>query len=285
MNTVAILGAGRLGTSLGFSLATKGYQIISVSCQSLSSAKKSAEVIGEGTAFQDNKLAVEKADIIILSVPDDRIQDVVKELSSLNFDKKFVFHCSGILSSQVLSPLKETGAVTASIHPVQSIPTKSRRPDLFQHIYFGVEGDENAHKMARNIVKKLGGIPFDLSKDKKPLYHTACSVASNYFVVLMELAARLLKESEIKKELRTKILLSLAKGTLRNIQENSLHDSLTGPVSREDLKTLKSHLSSLEHHPSILQPYKALAQQALDMAIKEKRLSKKKINAMKDLLE
>ncbi|MBD3413268.1 MAG: DUF2520 domain-containing protein [Candidatus Aminicenantes bacterium] len=285
MNKVAIIGAGRLGTHLGYALSTKDYHIISASCQSLSSAKKSIKIIGEGVPFTDNKRAAKNAEIIILCVPDDQIKDVVTELSSLSFQNKFVFHCSGLLSSQILDPLQKTGALTASIHPVQSFPKKGRRTDLFHHIYFGVEGMETAQKTARKMVKQLGGHSFMLQPDKKPLYHTACTLASNHFVVLLEMAGHLLRKTEIDKNLQNKILLPLVEGTLRNIEKNTLSGSLTGPVSRGDLETLKSNLKSLQKHPSILKIYKALSLQALNLADKEERLPKKKINRMRDLLE
>jgi len=285
MKKVALIGAGRLGTTLGYSLLKRGFKIISVSCKSLSSAKKSAEVIGEGIPMTDNKKALEKAEIIILSVPDDQMKNLVKELSPLDLHEKFIFHCSGILSSHILKPLQISGAVTASIHPIQSFSKRTREPHLFKNTYFSIEGDEKALKLSKMIVKKLGGQSLILEPNDKPLYHTACTMASNYLVVLMELACQLLAKTGVKKELQNKILLPLIKGTLGNIEKNSIPSSLTGPVSRGDTDTLKSHLDSLKGHPSILIIYKNLAQQALEIAKKENRLSQNKIREVKALLE
>jgi len=285
MKKAAIIGAGRLGTTLGYSLSQQGFHITAASCRSLPSARESVDIIGEGTPVTDNKKAVKNAETVILSVPDDSIKDVVKELSPLDLNKKFIFHCSGILSSRILLPLRKSGAVTASLHPVQSFPKKSRNPGLFKHIYFGIEGDEEALPLAKILVKKLGGRSFILEPDDKPLYHTACTIASNYLTVLMGLSESLLGKAGVSKKLCIKILLPLVKGTLDNIERNSISGSLTGPVSRGDLDTLTSHLKCLEAHPSLLRLYKDLAAQALEIAGKEKHLPPNKIRKIKALLE
>jgi len=285
MKNTAIIGAGRLGTTLGYSLSQKGFHIIAASCRSLSSARESVGIIGEGMPLTDNKKAAADAETVILSVPDDSIKAVVRELSPLDLDKKFIFHCSGILSSRILHPLKMSGAVTASLHPVQSFPKKSRNSSLFKHIYFGMEGDDKALRWAKTMVSKLGGRFFILEPGDKPLYHTACTIASNYVTVLMGLAESLMGKAGISEERRVEILLPLVKGTLDNIEQNSISRSLTGPVSRGDLETLTSHLKSLEGHPSLLRIYKDLAGQALEIAGKENRLPANKTRKIKALLE
>jgi predicted short-subunit dehydrogenase-like oxidoreductase (DUF2520 family) len=285
MKKTAIIGAGRLGTTLGHSLSQQGFHIISASCRSLSSARESVDIIGEGRPVTDNKKAAANAETVILSVPDDSIKDVVNELSSLDLDKKFIFHCSGILSSRILQPLRKSGAVTASIHPVQSFPKKSRNSGLFKDIYFGIEGDAEALQLANTMVTKLGGHPIVLDANNKPLYHTACTIASNYLTVLMGISENLLAKAGISKKHQIEILLPLVKGTLDNIEQNSVSGSLTGPVLRGDLDTLTSHMKCLETHPSLLKIYKDLAAQALKIAVKEKYLPPNKIKRIKALLE
>ncbi|HZX11610.1 MAG TPA: Rossmann-like and DUF2520 domain-containing protein [Acidobacteriota bacterium] len=285
MNRVAVIGAGRLGTTLGHALLKKGYTITALSCRSLSSAEKSTQIIGKGIPVTDNKEATIKADIVAITVPDDRIKYVVNELRPIDLNQKFIFHCSGILSSEILKPLKKSGAVTACIHPIQSFSVKSRNPMLFKDIYFSVEGDKKAQQLANKIIKKLGGTGFSIDPKDKPLYHTACTMASNYLVVLLELAENLLGKAGVKKEIQNRMLLPLVKGTLNNISKNGIPGSLTGPISRGDIKTLKSHLNCLKNHPSFLRIYQDLAQQALEIAKKENRLPQKKITEIKALLE
>ena len=46
MNHVSVIGAGRLGASLGAALANKGFTIKALSCKALSAAKESHHIIG-----------------------------------------------------------------------------------------------------------------------------------------------------------------------------------------------------------------------------------------------
>jgi len=134
MKTVAIIGAGRLGTSLGIALKKNGYPIKALSCLRLSSARESSRLIGEGQPYTDNLKAAGTSRIIIITVPDDKIKKSAEKLASgiPDWEEKLVWHCSGLLPSRILDPLKAKGAMTASVHPVQSFAKKNAAPDMFK---------------------------------------------------------------------------------------------------------------------------------------------------------
>ncbi len=286
MNKISIIGAGRLGTSLGVALSKKGYRIKSLSCQTSLSADESQKIIGEGKSSTDNIQTARAGDMVILCLPDEEIVKVTKELSaaSINWSKKFVFHCSGLLSSEILKPLKTKGALTASIHPVQSFAHKKTPPEQFENIYFGLEGETQALEESQKIIRKLGGHCFIIAAENKTLYHTACSIASNFFVVLLDAASSLLKKVGLQEEQAFKVLLPLVKGTLHNVKKFDIHASLTGPVIRGDKASVEKHLEALRKFPSFYEMYRRLAFQALEIASREKKLSAQKIKALKDLL-
>lgn len=287
MNTVSIIGAGRLGTSLGFALLKKGYKIGAFSCQKTSSLNESQKILKQGYPSTDNIITAEKGDIVILAVPDDKINEVIKELdgSKLLWSKKFVFHCSGLLSSKILDPLKNKGAFTASVHPIFSFSQKKIDPKLFKGIYFGLEGNQKAISASKEIIQDLEGQAIIIKAKDKPLYHTACSIASNYLIVLLDTALELMKKMNLKEELALQALLPLMQGTLHNVKKFKTSQALTGPLMRSDKKSVESHLDSLKAFPSICEIYKRLGSQALKMAQREKKLSQKEIKALKTLLE
>lgn len=287
MNEISIIGAGRLGTSLGVALSKKGYRIKFLSCRTSLSAEESRKIIGEGKASTDNTLAARAGDIVILSLPDEEIVKVTKELADtdINWSEKFIFHCSGLLSSEILKSLKAKGALTASIHPVQSFAHKRTPPEQFENIYFGLEGEARALEESQKIIQKLGGRSFIISAENKALYHTACSIASNFFVVLLDTASSLLKEVGLQEEKAFQVLLPLVKGTLHNVKKFDIHASLTGPVIRGDKASVEKHLEALRKFPPFYEMYRRLAFQALEIASREKKLSAQKIKGLKDLLE
>lgn len=286
MIEVAIIGAGNLGTALGYALSQKRYKLKALTCRTLSSARKSLQIIGEGKALTDNLQAAIEGKLIFICVPDSEITKVVKELAqgSLPWKEKYVFHCSGLVSAEVLKPLQTKGAFTASFHPVQSFPQKKGGPNQFEGIYFGLEGEEKALELAEKIARRLGGYPIIIRGKDKALYHAACSVASNFFVVLLEGAVSLLKFIGIEEKQASEIVLPLIQGTLQNIQELDLESSLTGPVIRGDQESIKQHLDALRKYPGFLEIYRSLAIQALEIA-KKRNLPEEKIQALKSLLE
>ncbi len=287
MKNIAIIGAGRLGASLGYALSKKGFTIKALSCRSIVSAEESRQKIGQGTASTDNVRAADQGEIVFLTVPDDEIERVVQELasSSLNWEEKVIFHCSGLLTSSVLDPLQLKGAHTASVHPCFSFPKKQSRHDLFQGIYFALEGDNFAVAHAKDIVCAIGGLNFMIRAEDKACYHTACSMASNMSVALLYTAISLLSKCGIGEDQAKKVLCPLLEGTLHNVNKIDIFDALTGPVARGDLTTIRKHLQELEKFPIARRIYIDLIKQALEMAKRGNKTPKEKISAMEALLE
>ena len=287
MIDISIVGAGRLGASLGYALSKKGYRIKALSCTTLLSAKESRKIIGEGKALTDCIETARSGGLVILSVPDGMIEKVARQLvaSDIEWSKKFVFHCSGLHAAAILKPLEAKGARTASFHPVQSFPQKKADIRQFKKIYFGLEGSAKALSLGKKIVRHLGGYYIILQAKDKPLYHAACSVASNFFVVLLDMATSLLEHIGLEDAEASKILLPLVQGTLHNVKKFNIGSSLTGPVIRGDRPSIEKHLESLQKYPLYHEIYVDLAHHALEIAKKEKKLSPLKIRTLRTLLE
>jgi len=283
---VSIIGAGRLGTSLAFALSMKGYRIRAFSCQNLSSAQESLKIIGQGKALTDNLQAAREGKIVFLCLPDEKISKVARDLarSEISWFAKFVFHSSGLLPARILKPLKERGASIASIHPIQSFSQKRASPKQFEGVFWGLEGDKKALNLARKIIGELKGHSVLVKAKDKPLYHAACSLASNFFVVLLNIAYSLFKDIGLKEKKAAECLMPLLEGTLQNVKKFGIQASLTGPIARGDKRTIQSHLKALRRFPLSRQVYLKLGAQALEMA-KKGKTSAQKINALQLLLE
>lgn len=282
---VAIIGAGRLGASLGYALRRKGYAIKAFSCRSGNSARESQKIIGAGRPSTDNVETAKRGSLVFLCLPDKILDPVCRGLSQsqLDWSKRYVFHTSGLQSSGLLQPLEEKGAFTASLHPVQSFAQKTADLTQFEGIYFGLEGCPEAQSLGKKIVGRLGGQALLLDVEDKPLYHAACSMASNLFVVLLEASSSLLGEIGLK-ENPAQILLPLVQGTLHNVKKFDISSSLTGPVVRGDHDSVEEHLRSLRAFPKYREIYATLSTHMLDMVKEDGRLSAKEIKALKKLL-
>ncbi|MCJ7582226.1 MAG: DUF2520 domain-containing protein [Candidatus Aminicenantes bacterium] len=287
MKNISILGAGKVGTSLGRALVEAGYTIAFLTCSTLAEAEESRRIIGQGEPSKNNIHAAQNGEILFITVPDDSIKDIVQELdfSDIPWLGKTVYHSSGLLASEVLQSLRTKGASTASFHPIQSFSNKYAAPSLFQNVYFGLEGEEEAVTLAKKFVHALGGHSIEISPDDKPVFHAAFSMTSNFFVVLLDSAITLLKSSGLSEEKAIQILHPLLEGTLSNIVDNRIRSALTGPIVRGDGQTVKAHLDALKKFPDIEDVYRQLANKALEMAIDEKTLPAQKIKELIQILE
>jgi len=286
MSDIAIIGAGKVGTAFGYALSRKKHRIKSLVCSSLYSAKESQQIIGQGEIVDNNSIAAQQGQWIILSVPDDEIKKVAEELatSDVEWNGRFVFHCSGLHSTDTLKSLEKRGALIASLHPIQSFPQKRPATDVFKGIYFGLEGEEKALTLAKRIVRQLEGLYIILKGKDKPLYHTACTIASNFLITLLDTASSLLEQTGLEKDMASQILFPLVQGTLQNVKKFNMGSALTGPIIRGDEKSIQKHLLALRKFPTQKELYLELALQTLHRFEKEKKLSPSKIRSLRALM-
>lgn len=287
MSDIALIGAGKLGTNLGYALRRKGHRIAVISDKSLHAAQEGRRLIGQGEITDDNRYAARRGNWVILTVPDDAIDGVAEDLagSDVAWQGKFVFHCSGLLTSGSLASLEKEGALVASLHPVQSFPQKKPVPGIFTDIFIGLEGRTDGLELATRITEQLGGRPFILEARNKPLYHTACSIASNSIATLLDAATRLLKQAGLAESVASQVLLPLVQGTLQNVKKFDAERALTGPVARGDAATVAKHLEALGKDSELRDLYAKIACQSLQIVKKGKTLSAEKIKALEALLE
>src|SRR4051794_5476207 len=95
---VSVIGTGRLGTTLAVALAAKGYSIRSLVARRVQNARKAAKLLdAEVQVLAANQLrALICTDLFLITVPDDQIARVARELSEINADEKVTaLHTSG----------------------------------------------------------------------------------------------------------------------------------------------------------------------------------------------
>jgi predicted short-subunit dehydrogenase-like oxidoreductase (DUF2520 family) len=286
MMRVAILGAGRVGTSLGAALRRAGHSVRAVTCRRPASARQSARLIGRTSAFPSNARAAEAADLIFLCLPDAAIGAAAKALAAevKDLTGKVVFHTSGALPAAALSPLRKKGARIASFHPAQAFARKDREDGMFAGVTIALEGDPGALAVGRRIVRSLGARPLILNARQKAAFHAACTIVSNYLIALFAMAGEALRGTGIARRDALAALTVLAKGTLRNVNNIDAVRALTGPLARGDLDTVARHLRVLGRAPLHERAYAALGLVALDLAAR-RGLPPSRVRSARRLLE
>ena len=259
--TVSIVGAGRVGRALGRRLHELGWNVGAVTARSVSTARGAVRVIGAGQPLSSPTRQVLNSQVVLITTPDSAIEGVAKNLAQLGgseWSGKVVLHTSGALDSCVLQPLADLGAATGSMHPMQTFSNQNI-PDLANCI-FGIEGRPAALRVARKMVRQMGGVAVRLSGANKAAYHAAGSFACAYVLALMEAATRLLMTQGFKRRQAMRALLPLTRQTLDNFERVGPLAAWTGPLARGDFSTVERHVKALgDFEPEDLEVYKTLS--------------------------
>jgi predicted short-subunit dehydrogenase-like oxidoreductase (DUF2520 family) len=262
---VSIIGTGRLGTTLALALAAKEYAIRSVVARTAQSARRAAELLDEDVQVLAAKQlrTLRPADVFLIATPDDQIARVAEELGHLSLPKAVALHTSGALSAHALAPLREQGWHTGSIHPLISVsdPTQG-----IEGAFWSVEGDNAALRVAKAIVRDLGGKSFSICSEDKPLYHAAAVMASGNMVALFDVALEMLGQCGLTRKTAHSILLPLIASTVHNLETKDPKQALTGTFARGDLETVKRHLAALKGNKDALELYRLLGKRSLKLA-------------------
>lgn len=245
--TVAIIGAGKVGSVLAKTLVQRGYQLTGIASRTLQSAAKLAQETDTKATVKAAEITF-NAEIILLATPDRCISQVIHDLIKDGGLRagQFVFHTSGGVGVEILSPAKTLGTFIGSIHPLQSFADTQGFSDSLTGIYFALGGDQEAVIIAEEMVGEFGGKSFMISDKDRPLYHGAACIVSNYFVSLMHWAAGIYGEFGLSPQQAADALMPLVQGTIKNIQQLGPKDALTGPISRGDAGTIAAHIAGLK---------------------------------------
>lgn len=246
MQSVSIFGVGRIGGSLAIALSRAGYQVNNLIYRSVSTAESVADLISpmpKLSRFQTK--SAEKSDILLICTRDPDIEYVSRELSVELKYRPVVLHTSGSLSSDVLSDLANIGCETGSMHPLVSISDPVRGAESYNEAHFCVEGDTVALSTAQLMVIALGGKPFSIRSEFKPLYHAAAVTACGHLTALFDAALEMLASCGIEGEDARHILLPLLESTVENLKMQTTEDALTGSFARADAEAFKRHWKML----------------------------------------
>lgn len=274
-SSIAIVGCGKVGTTLGLYLADAGYPIAGLGCKSIASAKQAADLL-KTDRFSDAPWQITpKADIVFITTPDGIIADACDQIAQQGgFSAgSIVLHCSGALPSSVLASAKKSGAHIGSLHPLQSFAAYPTGPaDMdnspFNGIVAAIEGDPEAVEVAGRMAGDLGAKVYTIQTEGKTLYHASAVVASNYLVALLDLAFKLLQAAGMAQKDAFDLMRPLIDGTLANIGRVGIPQALTGPIVRGDTTTVAQHVAAIkEQIPELSDLYRQLGYQTIAVAL------------------
>ena len=262
--TITLIGAGNLAHALGPALKAAGYRIDAVAARETASSRRRAAMLAKNLGAKAVPLeqVMPGSDIVWICHTDDALAETARRLAEKRgWKDKIVFHSSGAVTSDVLSPLKRAGAHAASLHPMMTfVPGTTPR---MRGVPFAVEGDSRAVAAAREVVRDLGAEVFKIKKAAKPLYHALGSFSSPLVVATLATAEQVGRGAGLSATQTRKIIGPLLRQTLKNYLERGAAAAFSGPIKRGDLNTVRRHLKALKRMPGASEVYRALVKSAL----------------------
>ena len=232
-NSLAIIGAGRVGRALGRRPRELGCRIGAVVTRSEPSARRAVQFIGDRKACPGMTRRILASRVILIATPDDEMAVVAQELARIGEDElrgRVVVHTSGTMDSAVLDAVHERSAMGGSMPPLQSSSGASV-PSLEGKV-FTMEGETHAVWVARQIARALGGSPVRIAGSKKILYHAAAAMAAGYVLALEEAAMQLLLSLGMRRNEAVRALLPLTRQVLENCETLGSRVAWTGPITK-----------------------------------------------------
>lgn len=274
---VTIIGTGSLGSALAKALFDNSYTITSLFNRRLRKAESVAREVGATYYSEFPESSQELGSLIFLTVQDSEIEHSADNLSRISHDFSgiTVVHCSGSKEASVLAPLKRRGARIAAFHPLQTFTSGSGTQD-FRNIYFDVEADDVTYHRLRNLADHLGGRTMRISASAKPYLHAAAVVSSNYLVTLLDISGKIAALGGIDKQEAMEAMLPLVRTTLQNMESKRAAEALTGPIRRGDIETVRLHLELLKSDEDLLDTYRNLGLETLQLADETRSLKGRK---------
>ena len=246
LHQVAIIGSGQVATCLAQALHAKGFCIDTVYSRNLNNAQALANKFAGVKAISNLQQLNTQLNLYVIAVSDDAIAEVASHLKV----NGLVVHTSGSVSITSLNNQLRFGV----FYPLQTI-TKNTSPD-FTQVPILIEANTHADEL---LLAQLADIISTrvllANSQQRQSLHLAAVFANNFTNHIMGIAKHILQQSNLPDDLLNPLILQ----TAQNAINNNPFDVQTGPVMRNDLETINTHLNLLQQFPQYRQVYELLS--------------------------
>lgn len=236
--SVIVVGRGRVGRAL---------------CSALRAAGVEASLV----RGRDGRAIEPGSHIVVVAVPDPRVEAVAARLSATVGPRDVVLHCAGALGAEVLASCAERGAATGVMHPLVSFAS-TRRPPALAGTTWVVSGDPPAVRAARRLARACGARAVH-GAVHGAAYHATAAMLANGAAALAHEAVNALVALGIGRRDAERAASALLASVAQNVDTVGVPRALTGPIVRGDAQTVARHRAALAaFHPRTSHAYDAV---------------------------
>ncbi len=280
---VAVIAAGRLGSSLSTALDRAGYNLAAASSRPAGHRDWLGSGLPNSIIVENAQAAADLATVIFITGPDSAIEEICAGVKWR--DDQAVLHCAGVLPLSALDNAVAQGASTGGFHPLQTFPTHDSA-DRLSGVSFAIEADDSdLLRWLESLAVDLGGSPVEIESGQRAAYHASAVMACGLVAGLVGLAAEMWDPLGIDRDNALKRLIPLIRSTVDSLDKQGLPAAITGPFVRGDVETIGSHVEATRQiSPEMGRAYAALALASLHIAREQGGLSDDAFERIKSAL-
>ena len=231
MKTISFIGAGNVATQLSLEFQKNGISVKQIWSKTEEKAKELASKLNCRWTINLNE--IEDVDLIIVSVKDDFLEEVIE---NLNLNNSPIVHTSGSIGLDVFKNKQGTGI----LYPLQTF--SKFIPMNLTDVPFCIESENKEfEKKLTKIAHKISNSVHLLSTEKRKKLHLAAVFACNFSNHMLSISEKIMKENDLDFEMLKPLILQ----TFEKIKTNSPNSVQTGPAIRKDYKVIKNQIDSL----------------------------------------
>lgn len=235
IKSCVVIGSGNVATHLAKALAPH-IEIRQIFSRNITHAEELARAISPScTAIADAGAIDRDADLYLMSVTDDSISALVREIHGC--DRGIWVHTSGSVGLYVFDGMRAHCGV---FYPLQTF-SKNKEVDM-RHVPLFIEGGdaETEHELTA-LASKISGKVSLLNSEGRRRLHIAAVFACNFVNYLWTVADRQLRMCGTD----IHALDPLLKETMEKIATLSPEEAQTGPARRGDMHVIDRHIGML----------------------------------------
>ncbi|MFP4292319.1 MAG: Rossmann-like and DUF2520 domain-containing protein [Cyclobacteriaceae bacterium] len=249
---IAMIGAGKVASQLAPALEDAGHSINVVFSRHKRNAETLASRLYAAEATNQLDFSRSEAQVFILSVKDDALSEVAKEISLP--EGALLLHTAGGRPMDVLA-----AAICKGIGVLYPLQTFSKEKEVnFKKIPLLIEAaDKSTFRVVRNLAESIGKNVHEVDSESRAMIHVAAIFACNFSNHMMHIANYLMD----KNGLDFAWLQPLITDTFQKALAFGPAKTQTGPAARNDRSTMIKHLEQLQDdEPELAQLYRQISE-------------------------
>jgi predicted short-subunit dehydrogenase-like oxidoreductase (DUF2520 family) len=249
---ISFAGAGKVASALCKELYKAGYKIDLVVSESEKSSRHLAELCN--ASWSTNLVFPDSTDLIIISVPDQKIRSVLDTLISR--PDTLIVHTGGSTGIDIFPAHFQRKGV---FYPLQTF-TREREVSL-KNVPFLLETDDSKiSDTLKSMAESIGGVVHYVDSEYRRMIHAAAVFLCNFTNYMLTRG----EEVALKSGYSLELFRPLITETIAKALELGPGNSQTGPAVRNDINTIEKHLDLLSFSPELQSLYKELTRSITD---------------------